>query len=295
MTRRTFLLSAAAAVAAKTEDAAWPQWGGPHRNFTTEASGLNASWPATGPKVIWKRRLGEGFSSPSVEARVLYTTYGRPGVEIVTALDIGTGRTLWEHSTPTTFRSEAPEMGNGPYSTPLLAGDRVFTAGVSGRLQCLDKMTGKLLWTQMLWGDYGGTQLMYGYASSPIAFRETIIVPAGGKGKSMIAFRQANGAVAWAKGSIPNTYSSPLIIDVDGLEQVVQVMDGLVFGLNPQNGDLQWQIPFKADYGIAVATPVWCPGNLLFVSAEYGAGSKMIRLSATRHRPRRRRRGARTG
>jgi len=199
-------------------------------------------------------------------------------VEIVTALDIGTGRTLWEHSTPTTFRSEAPEMGNGPYSTPLLVGDRVFTAGVSGRLQCLDKKTGKLLWTQMLWGDYGGTQLMYGYASSPIAFRETIIVPAGGKGKSMIAFRQANGAVAWAKGSIPNTYSSPLIIDVDGLEQVVQVMDGLVFGLNPQNGDLQWQIPFKADYGIAVATPVWCPGNLLFVSAEYGAGSKMIRL-----------------
>jgi hypothetical protein len=55
-------------------------------------------------------------------------------------------------------------------------------------------------------------------------------------------------------------------------------MDGLVFGLNPQNGDLQWQIPFKADYGISVATPVWCPGNLLFVSAEYGAGSKMIHL-----------------
>src|SRR5260370_18507486 len=68
------------------------------------------------------------------------------------------------------------------------------------------------------------------------------------------------------------------MINVDGHEQVVEVMDGLVFGLNPQNGDLQWQIPFKADYGISVATPVWCPGNLLFVSAEYGAGSKMIHL-----------------
>ena len=68
------------------------------------------------------------------------------------------------------------------------------------------------------------------------------------------------------------------MIKVDGLEQLVEVMDGLVFGLNPHNGDLQWQVPFKADYGISVATPVWCPGNLLFVSAEYGAGSKMIRL-----------------
>jgi outer membrane protein assembly factor BamB len=147
-----------------------------------------------------------------------------------------------------------------------------------GRLQCLDKQSGKLLWTQMLWTDHGGTRLMYGYASSPIAFRNLVIVPVGGKGKATIAFQQANGAMAWAKGNIPNTYSSPVLISVDGLEQLVEVMDGLVFGLNPHNGDLQWQVPFRADYGISVATPVWCPGNLLFVSAEYGAGSKMIRL-----------------
>jgi len=56
-------------------------------------------------------------------------------------------------------------------------------------------------------------------------------------------------------------------------------MDGLVFGLHPHNGDLQWQFPFRADHGIAVATPVWCPGNFLFVSAEYGAGSVMLRLA----------------
>src|SRR5206468_4668282 len=94
-----------------------------------------------------------------------------------------------------------------------------------------------------------------------------------------MAFQQADGKVAWAKGSIANAYSSPLLIDMDGLEQLVEIMDGLVFGLNPHNGDLQWQIPFKAEYGISVAMPVWCPGNLLFVSAEYGAGSKMIHLT----------------
>ena len=278
MTRRTFLLGAGVAAATTTQGVPWPQWGGPHRNFTTEASGLKSSWPAAGPKVIWKRPLGEGYSSPSVESSSLFTMYGRPGQETVTALDAGTGKTLWEHTTPVSFRSDAPEMGNGPYATPLVAGDRVFTTGVMGRLQCLDKQSGKLLWTQMLWTDHGGTRLMYGYASSPIAFRNLVIVPVGGKGKATIAFQQANGAMAWAKGNIPNTYSSPVLISVDGLEQLVEVMDGLVFGLNPHNGDLQWQVPFRADYGISVATPVWCPGNLLFVSAEYGAGSKMIRL-----------------
>ncbi|HTM50410.1 MAG TPA: PQQ-binding-like beta-propeller repeat protein [Bryobacteraceae bacterium] len=278
MNRRTFLLSAGVAVAAKADGAAWTQWGGPRRNFTAEAKGLKTNWPPAGPKVIWKRPLGEGYSSPSVEAGVLFTMYGRRGEEIVTAIDARTGKTLWEQATPTAFRSDAREMGNGPYSTPLVAGECVFTAGVSGRLQGLDKRTGKLVWTQMLWENHGGTRLMYGYASSPIAFRDTIIVPSGGKGRATIAFRQADGKVVWAKGSIPNAYSSPLLIDVGGLEQLVEVMDGMVFGLNPHNGDLQWQIPFRADYGIAVATPVWCPGNLLFVSAEYGAGSKMIHL-----------------
>ena len=279
MTRRTFLLAAGAAAAAPApQSVPWLQWGGPHRNFTTEAGGLKSSWPATGPKVLWKRPLGEGFSSPSVEGGSLYTMYGRPGQEIVAALDSASGKTLWEHTTPVTFRSDFPEMGSGPYSTPLVAGERLFTTGVTGRLQCLDKKTGKLLWTQMLWADHGGTHLMYGYAASPLAFRDLVILPVGGKGKATMAFRQADGGVAWAKGSIPNTYSSPLAINVDGLEQLVEVMDGLVFGLNPLNGDLQWQIPFRADYGITVATPVWCPGNLLFVSAEYGAGSKMIRL-----------------
>src|ERR1019366_6254337 len=119
MTRRMFLLAAGAAgaaAAAKSEGVPWTQWGGPHRNFTTQANGLKSNWPATGPKVIWKRPLGEGYSSPSVEGGVLYTMYGRPGQEIVTALDSGTGKTLWEYSTPMTFRSDAPEMGNGPYA-----------------------------------------------------------------------------------------------------------------------------------------------------------------------------------
>jgi outer membrane protein assembly factor BamB len=278
MTRRTFLAAAGAAASAAARGVAWTQWGGPYRNFTTEASGLKPTWPAAGPKVIWKRPLGEGYSSPSVEGDIVYTMYGRPGLEIVTALDAGTGKTLWEQSASMTFRSDAPEMGNGPYSTPLVVGDRIFTTGVNGRLQCLDKKTGKMLWTQMLWQAHGGNRLMYGYASSPIAFRDSVIVPVGGKGKATMAFNQADGKVVWAKGSIPNAYSSPVLINVDGLEQLVQIMDGLVYGVNPHNGDLQWQVPFKADYGISVATPVWCPGNLLFVSAEYGAGSKMIHL-----------------
>src|SRR5687768_6706223 len=86
---------------------AWTQWGGPHRNFTTEASGIKDTWPASGPRVVWKRKLGEGYSSPAVESGVLYSMYGRRGEEVVFAANADTGQTVWEHATPMTFVSDA--------------------------------------------------------------------------------------------------------------------------------------------------------------------------------------------
>ena len=125
--------------------------------------------------------------------------YGKPKQEFTVAASAETGQTLWEQASAMGFNSDAPEMGNGPYSTPLIVGDRLFTTGVAGRLQCLDKKSGKVLWTQQLWEDHGGSRLMYGYAVSPIAFRDTVIVPVGGRGKAVMAFQQADGKVAWAR------------------------------------------------------------------------------------------------
>ncbi len=261
------------------QTASWTQWGGPNRNFQVQTSGLKSQWPSSGPPVLWKRTLGDGYSSPAVEGGTIYTMYGVSGKEIATAISARTGKTIWETENPRSVQSDAArDMGNGPYATPLIAGGRVFTAGIAGRLQCLEAKTGKLIWKQDLWIDHDGTRLMYGYASSPIAFRETVIVPVGGKGKSVMAFRQEDGKPAWSRGDYRNAYSSPVLINVDGLEQLVTVMDGAVLAVNPNNGDPQWSVPFKAEYGISVSTPVWVPGNLLFVSAEYDAGSKMIRI-----------------
>jgi outer membrane protein assembly factor BamB len=302
MDRRTFLgLAIAAPVIAQTDKRGargtspqkpappvarspavpWTQWGGPRRNFQTEAAGLKDTWPAAGPRVVWKRPLGDGYSGTLVENNVLYTMYGKPRQEITLAANAETGETLWERPGAVAFDSDAPEMGNGPYSTPLIAGDRLFTTGVAGRLQCLNKKDGNVLWTQELWSGHGGSRLMYGYASSPIAFRDMVLVPVGGRGKSVMAFNQADGKVVWSKGDFGNVYSSPILIDLDGLEQLAVLLDGAVVGLNPHNGDPQWQVPFKADYSIAVATPLWGPGNLLFVSAEYNAGAKVVELRRT--------------
>ena len=279
LTRRHALALAAAAPAQRRPStASWPQWGGPHRDFTLDASmPLRASWPASGPQVVWKRELGDGYSSVSVADGVLFTMCNRGGREITLAADAATGKTLWEHGSPSSFRSAYEEPGHGPYATPLLLRDRLVTAGVTGRIECRARKDGALLWSRDLWTAHQGTRLDYGYASSPLLYRDTVIVPCGGPGRALLALRPADGSVAWSRLDLPNVYSSPKVIQVQGLEQLVQVMDGAVVGVNPINGDPQWSVPFKAEYGIAVSDPLWT-GDILFVSAEYDAGAKAIRL-----------------
>jgi outer membrane protein assembly factor BamB len=228
---------------------------------------------------MWKRALGEGYSSVLVENGVLYTMYGKPGEEITLAASAATGKTIWERSNPVSFHNDAADRGNGPHATPLIVGGRIFTAGVTGRFECLDKKTGKLLWTQSLWTGLAGSRLIYGYASSPLAYRDLILLPVGGSGQAMAAFRQSDGSIAWKKDDAGNAYSSPLLINVGGLDQVVQLMKASVFGANPLNGDLQWFLPHDTPYGLNVSTPVWGAGNLLFVASGYGAGSRVIEVN----------------
>lgn len=270
---------AATAFGFESGETPWRQWGGPHRNFQTEANGIAERWPAGGARVMWKRELGEGYSSILAEDGVLYTLYGRPGQEITLAANAATGKTIWERANPVSFHNDAADRGNGPHATPLIVGDRLFTTGVTGRFECLDKKTGKLLWTHGLWNELRGSRLIYGYAASALAYRELVLLPVGGADQAMAAFRQSDGSVVWKKDNAGNAYSSPLLINVDGLDQVVQLMSKTVFGVNPLNGDLQWYMPHDTPYGLNVSTPVWGAGNLLFVTSGYGAGSRVIEVT----------------
>src|SRR5215510_13875030 len=138
------LLMAQTTALAQVSD--WTQWGGPHRNFTSETKGLATTWPATGPRQLWQRELGEGYSGIAVERGMLFTMYRKGDNEIAIAIDAATGKTLWEYSYAAPFSPEYDmSNGPGPHATPLVNNDLVFTSGATGKLTCLDKKSGKVL------------------------------------------------------------------------------------------------------------------------------------------------------
>ncbi len=266
----------------------WLQWGGANRDFKVSSARLAETWPLEGPPVLWKRSLGDGYSAIVAENGILYTMYRhaageREGQEVIVALDAATGRTRWEYR----YEELLPEKmntgyGPGPLSTPLIVGDRLFAVGAVVRLSALDKKTGRLLWSRDLYNEFSldriGLKSNRGYASSPIAYRDTVILPLGGSGKAVAAFRQSDGALAWKRHDFQLAPASPILAEVDGQEQAILFMAAEIVGLDPDSGDLYWSHPHATNYDCNISTPVWGEDNLLYLSSAYDSGSRVLEL-----------------
>jgi outer membrane protein assembly factor BamB len=273
-----FLLTCSAL--AQTSD--WTQWGGPNGDFKIEAKGLATSWPETGPRKLWSRDLGDGYSSISVENGTLYTMYRKGEQDVVIALSAVTGKTLWEYAYDAPFTPNyILEQGPGPRATPIIAGDLLFAVGASSKFHCLDKKTGQVIWKYDLYADLKGFHRPRGYTITPFAYKNTVIVPVGAAGASLIAFNQKDGAIVWKKHDFKLSYASPILIKMDGQDQLVAFMNEGPVGLDPNNGELLWSYPFKNSQGVNASTPVWGDGNLLFCSSGYDGGSLVLKLTKT--------------
>ena len=266
--------------AAPAQSSDWAQWGGPNRNFISDTKGLATSWPATGPKRLWQRELGDGYSAIAVERGMLFTMYRNGDNEVAIALDAATGKTVWEYSYAAPFSPDYDmSNGPGPHATPLVSGNLVFTSGSTGKLHCLDKKTGKLLWSHDLLSEFKGTLRVNGYSCSPIAYKNEIVMMVGGPSSSLVAFNRQDGSVVWKKHDFKNSTSSPILINVDGQDQLVAFMYSEIVGVDPSNGNLLWSHPHPVEFGLNTSTPVWGPDNLLFMSSGYGGGSRVLKLT----------------
>jgi len=259
--------------------ASWPQWGGPARNFHSDTKGIADRWPSAGPKQLWKRELGDGYSSIVTDDRAAYTMYRRGTQNVVIAMDIRTGKTLWEQPFEAKASDKAlVDYGTGPNSTPLLANGRLFVTTYVGTLAALDASTGKIIWKHELWSELHGTFNERGYSSSPIAYHDQVIVPVGGKSQGLVSFRQSDGKTVWRNADLDNALSSPILINVDGEEQFALMMLKEAAGVDAKTGALRWRHPHVTMYDINVTTPVWAPGNILVFSSAYDGGTRAVQL-----------------
>ena len=256
----------------------WPQWGGPSRNFAVRAE-IATSWPAAGPKELWRRPLGDGFSGIVTDGATLYTTYRAGTDDVAVALDAATGKTLWETKSAAPFNETCSQrLGAGPRAAPLMAGSRLITVSAGALMQSFDRASGAKQWSVEL-APAASDAKPCGFSTSPLVFGSTILTMAGGKGRGVLALDIATGRQVWASQDFENGYSSPVLIELGGKPELVVLTAGEVSGLDPATGALEWTVPHPADYGVNVAMPVWGGDGLLFVSSAYNGGSRVLKLA----------------
>ncbi|MGH9672252.1 MAG: PQQ-binding-like beta-propeller repeat protein [Bryobacteraceae bacterium] len=229
---------------------------------------------------MWARKLGDGYSGVAAEGDRLFTMYRRGNNDVVCALSAADGSTVWEHIYAAPFVSSYSEgVGPGPYVMPQIFLASVITVGPTGQIHALDKASGNVLWTRKLYDEFGGTRLIYGYASHAVPYRNTLILPIGGSSNAVIALSQASGEKVWgAAHSSTNGYTTPVLIHVDGQDQVAILMAQEVIGVYPVSGELLWQQAHPTQYGITCSKPVAGPDNRVFVASAYNGGGRMLRL-----------------
>jgi outer membrane protein assembly factor BamB len=276
------LVSVVAVTPAVQAQGQWPQWGGSNRDFTVETTGLADKWPEDGPKALWHRGLGSGFSSIVVDDGRLFTMYRKDkkdAHEYTIALDATTGKTIWQQQTLAAVPPETLDYGkdfSGPNSTPLVVGDRLFTVGRNAILHCYKKTDGTVLWKRDLRKEFGAETQVCGYSPSPLAFGDTIILPMGRaegdkrEGNSLVAFDQASGDVVWRRHTFRIEHSSPILITFGGKHHLVQGTRRALIGVDPASGDLLWEYAYSdpEQFEGIFATPVWDGKDVIMFSSR---------------------------
>jgi outer membrane protein assembly factor BamB len=170
--------------------------------------------------------------------------------------------------------------GDGPRATPTWSDGRVYALGALGELRALDAATGRTLWRTNILEDHGASNLQWGMASSPLVVGNALIVlPGARNGASVAAYDKNTGARVWAAHSDQQAYSSPMLVTLAGVPQLVVFSASRLVGLTPDRGELLWEFPWKTQFDVHASQPLAIGDNRLFLSSGYGTGAAVVELS----------------
>ncbi len=260
-----------------TAIASWTDYRGPARDGVYRQRALAATWPAGGPRRLWRQPIGDGHGSFVAARGLAYTIEQRRDREVVSAYEIATGRERWTVSWGALF-SEAMG-GDGPRATPTLADGVLYALGAAGELRALRADSGREVWRTNILRDAGADNLQWGMSASPLIVDGKVIVQPGGRGASMVAYGAATGRAVWKALDDQQAYVSPMLVTLAGRRQIVTITGARAIGVSPDDGSVLWSYPWETELRINIAQPIVIGPSRLFLSSGYGKGAAAIELA----------------
>lgn len=252
----------------------WPQWRGPNRDAKVTKFAVPDKWPT---ELIqkWKITVGLGDATPALVGDKLYVFARQGDQEVILCLNTSDGNELWrdDYQAPA-ISGPSARQHSGPRSSPAVAEGKIVTIGVTGIVSCVDA-AGKMLWRKDI---FPGAWPRFYTSSSPIIVDGMAIVHLGGEDNGgIVAFDLANGDKKWDWTKDGPAYSSPVLMTVDGIKQLVQMTARNIVGINIEDGKLLWEVAFVPEgRAYNAATPIVDGQTVIFTGA--GRGTKAVKV-----------------
>lgn len=259
----------------------WSQWRGPNRDGVSKETGLNLDWSKNKPPLLWVfRQAGAGYSTPTIVGTTLFCQGAMDGNDFAFALDTKTGNLKWKQPLGTQF---IMDRGDGPRGAVTVDGDKLYLIRGGGQLHCLSAVDGKLLWQKDFRTDLGGDIMSrwdWGFSESPLIDGDLVICTPGGSEGTMAALDKNTGKVVWRSKEWTDLggYSSPIVAEVDGVRQYIQLTRKGVAGVAAKSGKLLWSANVAGNNTAVIPTPIY-HDHMVYVTSGYMAGCAGLRLT----------------
>ncbi len=253
------------------EEPDWPGFRGPARDSIIRGVRIDTDWSASPPVELWRRPVGPGWSSFAVSGDLFYTQEQRGDDEVVACYHATTGEPVWRHRDAARFWESVG--GAGPRGTPTLSGGRVYTLGGTGILNVLDAGDGTVVWSRDAAADTGAELPTWGFSGSPLVTGDLVVVAVSG---ALAAYDLATGEPRWSGPAGGEGYSSPHLLTLGGVEQILQLNGDGLAGVAPADGTLLWQHPWQ---GHPIVQPALTADGDVLISVSAESGTRRIALA----------------
>jgi outer membrane protein assembly factor BamB len=257
------------------QGAEWPGFRGPHRDGVVPGVRIETNWQASPPVQMWRQPVGPGWSSFAVSGNLIYTQEQRGSDEVVACYKLSTGEPVWRHSDAARFWES--NAGAGPRATPTLSNGRVYTFGATGIVNVLDAHSGAVVWSHNAGVDTATKIPEWGFSSSPLVLEDLVIVGVSGK---LAAYDLSTGKPRWLATTGGGSYSSPHLMTIGGVEQILLMNGAGVTSVAPADGKVLWNHAWR---GFTIVQPALTEdGGVLISTGGDGGGAGTRRLAVAK-------------
>jgi outer membrane protein assembly factor BamB len=214
------------------------EWRGKDRSGIYQESNLLKSWPAEGPKELWSlENLGNGFASPVFTEDNFYITGEIDSMAILYCYNLN-GQKQWQ----TTLGKEWVRSSPGSRSAPTITDKYIYAGTGFGNLYCVDRNSGKIIWSKDLAKDFQGVLPLHGHSEAPVVSGEKVFWTPGGKEYNVVALNRLTGKLIWSNKGFGERsgYNSPKLIERAGKKILVTFSAYHLMGLEAETGKLLW-------------------------------------------------------